>query len=88
MTTLPARTSATQRGAVDWLPGLLTLVPPSTGRRWNGTPFVADEATSMNPCADDADSELRIITPALVQALTFWIEVTRAMIDPSPVRER
>src|SRR6185436_18836545 len=81
---LPARTNFTQRGAVDWLPDVLTLAPPSTGRRWNGTPLTADAATSMKPWAEDAASELRIITPAFVHALTFWIEATRATIVPSP----
>ena len=42
----------------------------------------------MKPCAADGDVELRIITPALVQALTFWIEVTRATMVPSPSMER
>src|SRR4051812_5443262 len=61
---------------------------PSVVRRWNGTPFTADDATSMKPCAENAEIELRIMTPALVQLLTAWIEVTRATIDPSPVSER
>src|SRR4051812_20158094 len=74
--TSPARTSFTQRGAVDWLPGELTLAPPPTGRRWNGTPLIADAATSMKPCADDEASAPRIITPAFVHAFTFWIVVT------------
>ena len=68
---MPARTSLTQRGAVDWLPEVLTLAAPFTGRRWKGTPLTGDEATSMKPCAADGASELRIITPALVQAFTF-----------------
>ena len=38
----------------------------------------------MKACAADGDSVLRIITPALVQTLTFWIEATRATIGPSP----
>ena len=54
---------------------VLTLASPSRGRRWNGTPLAADDATSMKACAADGDSELRIITPALVQAWTFWIVV-------------
>src|SRR5258708_32593075 len=85
---LPARTSFTQRGAVDRLPAVLTVTSPSMRRRWKGTPLVADAATSMNACAAEGDSALRIITPAFVQALTDWMEATRATIDPSPSSDR
>ena len=61
------------------------LALPSARRRWNGTPFDGDDATSMNACAADGDSELRIITPAFTHALTAWMLVTRATMVPSPV---
>ena len=38
----------------------------------------------MNACADPALSDPRIITPAFVQAATFWTVATRATIEPSP----
>src|SRR5215204_447772 len=85
---VPARVSLTQRGAVDWLPVVLVVTPPSATRRWNGTPFSGDAATSMNPCAAEEDAEFLIITPAFVQLFTFWIEETRATIEPSPWSER
>src|SRR4051812_49459302 len=61
---------------------------PSVVRRWKGTPFTADAATIMKPCAENGEVELRIMTPALVQLLATWIEATRATIDPSPVSDR
>src|SRR5688572_26168005 len=85
---LPTRVSLTQRTAVFWLPDVLMLLPPSARRRWNGTPFTGDDATSMKACAADGERELRIITPALVQAWTASMLVTRATIDPSPSSAR
>src|SRR5262245_45849433 len=84
----PLRTSLTQRGAVDWLPGVLKLMSPADRRRWNGTPLVADDATSMKACGDEGESVSRTMTPALVQALIAWIDVTRAVKEklPLPVR--
>ena len=38
----------------------------------------------MKPCADDADSDPRIITPALTQAACDDTVATRATIEPSP----
>src|SRR5579872_1925458 len=64
--TLPARVSFTQRGAVDMDPAVLTLVLPSATRRWNARPFAED--TSMKACADEGESEPRIITPAFTHA--------------------
>jgi hypothetical protein len=65
----PVRVSLTHRGAVDAVPGVLTLDAPLVGRRWNATPFPDD--TSMKAWAEDGSSEPRIITPALVQLATF-----------------
>ena len=36
-------------------------MPPSVGRRWNGTPLVADAATSMKPCAADGVTEITLL---------------------------
>ena len=84
---LPLRVSFNHRGAVESDPELFVLVPPVRPRRWNATPFEVE--TRMNACADPASSVSRIITPAFTQALTpCWIEVTRAMMVPSPVIER
>jgi hypothetical protein len=38
----------------------------------------------MNAWADPGDWLPRIITPALVQLATFWIDETRATMVPSP----
>src|SRR5262245_15185669 len=85
--TLPARTSFTQRGAVESEPVVPTVRPPSERRRWKLTPFADDDATSMKPCADEADSDVRIMTPAFVHALIAWMLLTRATIVPSPLSE-
>src|SRR5262245_38243688 len=61
---------------------------PSLRRRWNGTPFADEYATSWNACAADADSELRTITPAFVHAFTPWMDATRATIVKLPLTDR
>ena len=58
------------------------LMLSSDTRRWNATPLAWD--TSMKACADEADSELRIMTPALTQFASSEIVATRATIVPSP----
>jgi hypothetical protein len=45
--------------------------------------LTGEDATSMNPCADDAETDVRIMTPALVQVLTAWMLATRATMVPS-----
>ena len=85
---MPARVSFTQRGAVAWVPALPTLVLPAASRRWKLTPLAGEEATSINPCAEDPETDVRIMTPALVQVLTAWMLATRATMVPSPVRGR
>jgi hypothetical protein len=67
---------------------VLVLIAPSLARRWKGTPLVDEAATSMNACAADGDSELRIMTPAFVQLFTYSMLATRATIDPSPLNVR
>ena len=81
---LPARVSLTQRGAVDWLPVVLTLLSPSARRRWNGTPFTGDEATSMKACAADGDERVADHDARLRPGVDASIVVTRATIEPSP----
>ena len=83
---LPLRVSFTQRGAVESVPAVLTLVLPSASRRWNARPLAPD--TSMKACAEPAVSDPRNITPAFVQLATFCTEATRATIDPSPLSVR
>ena len=79
---LPLRTSFTQVGAPAVVPVMLAAAPPVAVRYWNAVPFPAE--TIMNANCALAASELRIITPAFVQLLTFWTVATRAMIWPSP----
>ena len=76
------RSIATHSGAATAGPVVLTLAPPVTGRRWNAVPLPGD--TSISAWAAPALSESRIITPALVQALTFCTLATRATMRPLP----
>src|SRR4051812_18726 len=81
--TTPRRSMRTHIGAVAVLPAALVVTPPLLTRRWKAMPLADD--TSIRPCDDFDDSDSRIITPALVQALTFCRLATRAVITPSPV---
>ena len=72
------------------IPGTADVVvndKPSDSRRWNAAPFAADAPTTMKACADEAESDPRIIAPAFVHAFTFWIDATRATMLPSPLSE-
>src|SRR5688572_25727296 len=82
VTSVPRRTSLTQRGAPASSPAVWMLVPPLTGRRWNASPF--EYETSAKACADPADSDERIMTPVFAQVDVGAIASTRARISMLP----
>jgi hypothetical protein len=80
---LPALTTRTQSGAAAVVPEMPAAATPAAVRYWYAVPFADD--TSMSAYADPGVSVSRIITPAFVQAATFWSDATRATISPSPL---
>ncbi len=82
----PLRVSFRKKGATPAAPGVLIDSPPADVRRWKASPLPG--LTNMAACAAPGSSACRIITPALVQALTFWTVVTCVTIEPSPVSGR
>ena len=81
----PALVSFTNRGAVPETE-LLVDTAPAAVRPWNAIPFAG--VTKSDACAERASALCRIMTPALVHALTFWTCATRATIAPSPFNGR
>ena len=79
----PDRTSRTQYGATTEAPGVLVLAPPTAVLRWNAVPLLG--VTSIIAWRAASDNPSRIITPALAHAFVFWIDATRATMEPSPL---
>jgi len=82
--TLPARASRTHVGVnAPAVPLTVADDPPVVALEINCTPCVAVVANAT--CFELAASDSRISTPAFAQPFVFWMPVTRATIEPSPV---
>src|SRR5262245_19092037 len=80
---VPLRVRRTQYGAVNPATDVFVGCAPVVVPRMNSMP--APGVSSSMACVEGPLNVSRIITPALANWFVFWIETTRAVIDPLPV---